>query len=74
MAKLLEGRAVVAHVGCCVFCIVCLCFVFCVVFERPFSYRRGRKLILAEAKWPTFVQSEYKKYYQTAPIFLHVIH
>jgi hypothetical protein len=23
MAKPLEGRVVVAHVGCCVFCVVC---------------------------------------------------
>ncbi len=60
------------HVGSCVLCVVCfvfcvlcfvfcvLCFVFCVlcfVFERPFSYQRGRKLISAKAKWPTFVQS-----------------
>ncbi len=55
MAKLMGGRAVAAHVGCCVLCL--MCFVFCVVFERPFSYQRGRKLILAKAKWPTFVQS-----------------
>ncbi len=53
MAKLLEGRAMAAHVDCCVFCV----FLFCVVFERPFSYRRGRKLISATAKLPTFVQS-----------------
>jgi hypothetical protein len=53
MAKLLEGRAMAAHFGCCVFCV----FVFHVVFELPFSYRRGRKLILAKAKLPTFMQS-----------------
>ncbi len=33
MAKPLKGRAMAAHVGCCVFCV-------CVVFERPFSYRQ----------------------------------
>jgi hypothetical protein len=43
MAKLLEGKAMAAHVGCCVFCV----FVFCVVFMRPFSYRGGRKLMSA---------------------------
>ena len=53
MAKPLEGRAMAAHVGCWVFCV----FVFCVVFEWPFSYRRGRKLISAKAKLLTLVQS-----------------
>jgi hypothetical protein len=42
MAKPLEGRAVVADVGCCV--------VFCVVFEWPFSHRGVRKLKSAKAK------------------------
>ncbi len=51
-AKPLGGRAAAAHVGCCVFCVLCV-----VVFERTISYRRGRKLILAKAKWPTFMHS-----------------
>ncbi len=52
-AKPLEGRLAAAHFGW----MLCLSFVFCVVFEWTFSYRCGRKLISAKAKWPTFLHS-----------------
>ena len=51
-AKPVEGRTVAAHVGCCVFCVLCV-----VVFKQTFSYRHGRKLISTKAKWPTFMHS-----------------
>jgi hypothetical protein len=41
--------------SCWLLCVLCfLCFV---LFEQPFSYQGGQKLILAKAKLPTFVQS-----------------
>jgi hypothetical protein len=49
-ATLLEGRAEAAHFGW----LLCLCLVFCDVFEWTFSYRRGRKLISAKSKMANF--------------------
>jgi hypothetical protein len=44
------------------FVVVCFVFfVFFVVFKQPFSYQRGGKWILAQAKLPTFYPITTKK-------------
>jgi len=46
MAKLLEGRVVVAHVGCCVFCIMfcvlCACIINYSIFFYFFANQLGK--------------------------------
>ena len=51
--KPLGGRAAAAHVGFCVFVLLC------VVLGVPFTliYLTGGKLISPKAKWPTFAHS-----------------